>query len=124
VAAIDRDEAAFCVETLEDALARHGSPDNFNIDHGSRFTGRRSHFCLPATSSAWTAKALGATTCFVERSVKREEVSLRAYESVSEARKSIGRYLDIIAAAHIRALTAAYPIKPTSTRCRSSWQPN
>ena len=32
-------EAAFCVETLEDALARHGKPDIFNTDQGWQFTG-------------------------------------------------------------------------------------
>src|SRR5471032_2121800 len=32
-------EAAFCVETLEDALARHGKPEVFNTDRGSQFTG-------------------------------------------------------------------------------------
>ena len=31
-------EAAFCVETLEDALACHGKPDIFNTDQGSQFT--------------------------------------------------------------------------------------
>src|SRR5579863_161725 len=31
-------EAAFCVETLEDALCRHGKPDIFNTDQGSQFT--------------------------------------------------------------------------------------
>jgi hypothetical protein len=31
-------DAAFCVETLEDALARHGKPDIFNTDQGSQFT--------------------------------------------------------------------------------------
>jgi putative transposase len=31
-------EASFCVETLEDALARHGTPDIFNTDQGSQFT--------------------------------------------------------------------------------------
>ena len=36
-------EAAFCVETLEDALARHGKPDIFNTDQGSQFTGRGLH---------------------------------------------------------------------------------
>src|SRR3979411_2803391 len=33
-------EAAFCVETLEDALARHGKPDIFNTDQGSLFMGQ------------------------------------------------------------------------------------
>ena len=32
-------EASFCVETLEDALARHGRPEIFNTDQGSQFTG-------------------------------------------------------------------------------------
>jgi putative transposase len=32
-------EAVFCVETLEDALARRGKPDIFNTDQGSQFTG-------------------------------------------------------------------------------------
>jgi putative transposase len=42
MAAVDHEitmEAAFCVETLEDALARHGRPEMFNIDQGSQFTG-------------------------------------------------------------------------------------
>ena len=56
--------------------------------------------CLPTTAlrSAWTAKGLGGTTfSFVERlwrTVKYEEVYLRAYDSVSQARASIGRHLD------------------------------
>src|ERR1700730_10394615 len=36
-------EVAFCVETLEDALARHGKPDIFNTDQGSQFTGSALH---------------------------------------------------------------------------------
>src|SRR3954447_19935271 len=64
---------------------------------------------------------------FVERlwrSVKYEEVYLRAYDSVGEARASIGRYLDFYNGRRIRALTARHPIKPTSPRCQSAWQPN
>ena len=38
-------EAAFCVETLEDALARHGKPDIFNTDQGSQFTGTTFYGC-------------------------------------------------------------------------------
>ena len=65
---------------------------------------------------------------FVERlwrSVKYEEVYLRAYESVSEARNSIGRYLDFYnRRARIRALTTAPRIKPTSIFLRSARRPN
>src|SRR5437764_8716057 len=58
-------EAAFCVETLEDALARHGKPDIFNTDQGSQFTGSAFTGVLAdsALRSAWTARELGATTC-------------------------------------------------------------
>jgi len=79
-------EAAFCVETLEDALARHGKPEIFNTDQGSQFHRRGpSPARSPATASrsAWMAKEHGGTTCSVERlwrSVKYEEVYLRAYE--------------------------------------------
>ena len=65
---------------------------------------------------------------FVERlwkSVKYEEVYLRAYETVAEARSSIGRSLDFYnATVRIRALTNAPRIKPTSIFLRSARRPN
>jgi putative transposase len=92
-------EAAFCVETLEDALARHGKPDIFNTDQGSQFTGAAFTSVLADNGIAISMDGKGAwrDNVFVERlwrSVKYEEVYLRAYDSVSEARASIGRYLD------------------------------
>jgi len=92
-------EAAFCVETLEDALARHGKPDIFNTDQGSQFTGATFTNVLIKNAIAISMDGKGAwrDNVFVERlwrSVKYEEVYLRAYDSVSEARASIGRYLD------------------------------
>src|SRR5450432_4787184 len=92
-------EAAFCVETLEDALARHGKPDIFNTDQGSQFTGSAFTGVLAANGIAISMDGKGAwrDNVFIERlwrSVKYEEVYLRAYQSVSEARHSIGRYLD------------------------------
>jgi len=42
VARIDHYEAAFCVETLPDAMARHGKPEIFNTYQGLQFTGRPS----------------------------------------------------------------------------------
>ena len=92
-------EAAFCVETLEDALARHGKPDIFNTDQGSQFTGAAFTGVLADNGIAISMDGKGAwrDNVFVERlwrSVKYEEVYLRAYDSVSEARASIGRYLD------------------------------
>ena len=90
-------EAAFCVETLEDALARHGRPDIFNTDQGSQFTGAAFTSVLASNGITISMDGKGAwrDNVFVERlwrSVKYEEVYLRAYDSVSEARASIGRY--------------------------------
>jgi putative transposase len=92
-------EAAFCVETLEDAMARHGKPEIFNTDQGSQFTGQAFTSLLADNGIAISMDGKGAwrDNVFVERlwrSVKYEEVYLRAYDSVSEARMSIGRYLD------------------------------
>src|ERR1700689_5568220 len=91
-------EAAFCVETLEDALARHGKPDIFNTDQGSQFTGTTFTGVLikNAIAISMDGKGTWPDNVFVERlwrSVKYEEVYLLAYDSVSEARTSIGRYL-------------------------------
>jgi putative transposase len=92
-------EAAFCVETLEDALARHGKPDIFNTDQGSQFTGAAFTGVLIKNGIAISMDGKGAwrDNVFVERlwrSIKYEEVYLHAYDSVSKARNSIGRYLD------------------------------
>jgi putative transposase len=92
-------EAAFCVETLEDALAKHGKPEIFNTDQGSQFTGAAFTGVLMRNDIAISMDGKGAwrDNVFVERlwrSVKYEEVYLRAYISVGEARTSIGRYLD------------------------------
>src|SRR3981081_3776637 len=92
-------EAAFCVETLEDALARHGKPGIFNTDQGSQFTGAAFTGVLADNGIAISMDGKGAwrDNVLVERlwrSVKYEEVYLRAYESVGQARDSIGRYID------------------------------
>src|SRR5215216_4589429 len=57
-------EAAFCVETLEDAMARHGKSDIFNTDQGSQFTGSAFTDVLASNGmrSAWSARAPGETT--------------------------------------------------------------
>ena len=92
-------EASFCVETLQDALAKHGKPEIFNTDQGSQFTGEAFTGVLLENGIAISMDGKGAwrDNVFVERlwrSVKYEEVYLRAYDGVSEARSSIGRYLD------------------------------
>jgi putative transposase len=91
-------EAAFCVEALEEALARHGRPEIFNTDQGSQFTSLEFTGVLTAASVSISMDGKGAwrDNVFVERlwrTIKYEEVYLRAYDSVSEARASIVRYL-------------------------------
>jgi putative transposase len=91
-------EAAFCVEALEEALARHGKPDVFNTDQGSQFTGQEFTGVLLRAGVAISMDGKGAwrDNVFVERlwrSVKYEEIYLKAYDTVGEARASIGRYL-------------------------------
>ncbi len=92
-------EVAFCLEAVEEALARHGRPEIFNTDQGSQFTGQDFTGLLLDNAIAISMDGKGAwrDNVFVERlwrSVKYEEVYLRAYDSVAEARASIGRYLD------------------------------
>jgi len=91
-------EAAFCIEALQEALARHGTPDIFNTDQGSQFTSATFTGVLIKNAIAISMDGKGSwrDNVFVERlwrSVKYEEVYLRAYETVSDARTSIGRYL-------------------------------
>lgn len=92
-------DTAFCIEVVEDAMARFGKPEIFNTDQGSQFTSREFTGLLIAADIRISMDGKGAwrDNVFVERlwkSVKYEEVYLRAYASVSEARASIGRYLD------------------------------
>ena len=92
-------EADFCVEALEEALAKHGKPTIFNSDQGSQFSSKDFTGVLIDNKIAISMDGRGAwrDNVFVERlwkSVKYEEVYLRAYDSVGEARASLGRYLD------------------------------
>ena len=90
--------ADFCVEALEEALARHGRPEIFNTDQGSQFTSTDFTKVLKKAEIAISMDGRGAwrDNVFVERlwrTVKYEEVYLRAYTGVAAARASIGRYL-------------------------------
>jgi putative transposase len=92
-------DVAFCLEAVEEALARHGRPEIFNTDQGSQFTSAAFTGLLTKNDIAISMDGRGSwrDNVFVERlwrSVKYEEVYLRAYGSVAEARASLGRYLD------------------------------
>jgi putative transposase len=92
-------DTAFCIEALEEALTRYGTPEIFNSDQGSQFTSHNFTKVLLEQSIAISMDGKGAwrDNVFVERlwkSVKHEEVYLKAYDSVREARSSIGKYLE------------------------------
>jgi putative transposase len=91
-------EAEFCVEALKEAMAKHGRPEIFNTDQGSQFTSIDFTSVLLDAKIAISMDGKGAwrDNVFVERlwrSVKYEEVYLHAYDSVSEARASITKYV-------------------------------
>jgi putative transposase len=92
-------EVEFCLDAVEDALARYGRPEIFNTDQGSQFTSAAFTGLLLDNTIAISMDGRGSwrDNVFVERlwrSIKYEEVYLRAYDSVSDARASLGRYLD------------------------------
>jgi putative transposase len=91
-------EVEFCLDALAEALAHYGKPEIFNTDQGSQFTSAGFTGLLLENAIAISMDGRGAwrDNVFVERlwrSVKYEEVYLRAYDSVGEARMSLGRYL-------------------------------
>jgi len=90
--------ADFCVEALEEALARYGRPEIFNTDQGSQFTSE--DFTGTLKEHGITISMDGKGRCldniFVERlwrSLKYEEVYLHAYATVAEAKAGIGAWL-------------------------------
>ena len=91
-------EADFCIEAVEEALARNGKPDIFNTDQGSQFTSIDFIKVLKDAEIAISMDGKGAwrDNVFVERlwrTIKYEEVYLHAYASVPEARAALARYL-------------------------------
>jgi len=87
----------FCLDAANEAIARHGCPEIFNTDQGSQFTSQEFTGLLKTNSIqiSMDGKGCWRDNVFVERlwkSVKYEEVYLRAYDSVSEAKASLARY--------------------------------
>lgn len=90
--------ADFCVEALEEAIVRHGTPQIMNTDQGSQFTSAQFIGTLNAHGVAISMDGKGCwrDNVFVERlwrSIKYEEVYLHAYDTVSEAKASLARYV-------------------------------
>lgn len=87
----------FCVEAVNEAIHRHGKPEIFNTDQGCQFTSMEFTGLLKQNGIAISMDGKGCwrDNVFVERlwkSVKYEEVYLRAYDSVSEAKQGLSHY--------------------------------
>lgn len=88
----------FCVAALEDALLCYGCPEIFNTDQGAQFTAKAFTAVLKQHEVAISMDGRGRWTdnLFIERlwrSVKYEEVYLKAYETLAEARIELRRYI-------------------------------
>jgi putative transposase len=89
----------FCVAAVEEAMARHGRPEIFNTDQGSQFTSPRFMELLTDAGVRISMDGRGRwmDNVFIERlwrSMKYECIYLHAYETGSEARAGIGRWID------------------------------
>jgi len=88
----------FCVEALQDALNRHGQPEIFNTDQGVQFTSAAflGELETLGVRVSMDGKGRFLDNIFIERlwrSLKYEEVFIKAYGSVPEARIGIGEWL-------------------------------
>jgi putative transposase len=92
-------DTGFCIDALEEAIERFGTPDIFNTDQGAQFTSDAFTGVLKKHGIAISMDGKGRflDNVFVERlwrSLKYEEVYLHAYDDPKEARAGIGRYFD------------------------------
>lgn len=93
-------DVRFCVEALETALGKYGKPEIFNTDQGSQFTSEAFTSVLKENDIriSMDGKGRWVDNVFVERlwrSLKYEEVYLKGYGNVAEARESISAYLHL-----------------------------
>jgi putative transposase len=92
-------DSSFCLESLQQALSRFGRPGIFNSDQGSQFTASAFTDVLRAAGVKISMDGKGRCidNVFVERlwrSLKYEDVYLKAYTNLVEARAGIGRYFE------------------------------
>ena len=90
-------DSAFCVDALEEAIAKYGCPDIFNTDQGSQFTAEVFTNTLRVNNIAISMDGKGRwmDNVFIERlwkSVKYEDIYLKAYASMSEVKNGLVSY--------------------------------
>ena len=90
-------DSTFCVDALEEAIAKFGCPEIFNTDQGSQFTAEIFTTTLRANNIAISMDGKGRwmDNVFIERlwkSVKYEDIYLKAYASMAEVRNGLATY--------------------------------
>jgi putative transposase len=93
-------DTRFCLEAVDEALSKYGKPEIFNTDQGSQFTSEAFTSKLKENNIRISMDGKGSwrDNIFVERlwrTIKYDEVYLKAYRTVTEARKSIGDYVTL-----------------------------
>ncbi|WP_426978996.1 IS3-like element ISAcsp5 family transposase [Acinetobacter johnsonii] len=92
-------ETDFCIDALQEAIVKYGCPEVFNTDQGSQFTSEAflNELKLRNIRISMDGKGRWMDNVMIERlwrSVKHEEVYLKAYDTVKQAKLSIAEYLD------------------------------
>ena len=92
-------DASFCIEALEEALSRYGTPEIFNTDQGSQFTseGFTEKLLSRDIRISMDGKGRWLDNVFIERlwrSVKYEDVYLKAYDSIGAVRQGLRTYFN------------------------------
>src|SRR5680860_993295 len=92
-------DPSFCANALEEAISRYGTPQIFNTDQGSQFTSDAFIGILATHNIRISMDGRGRwmDNVFIERlwkSAKYEEVYLKAYNSIAEARQGLTKYFD------------------------------
>jgi len=91
-------DTTFCIEALDEALDKYGAPEIFNTDQGTQFTSEDFTGVLKSSDIkiSMDGKGRWMDNVFIERlwrSLKYEEVYLKAYDTVAEARAGIGEWI-------------------------------
>jgi len=92
-------DVSFCIEALEEAIHKYGTPEIFNTDQGSQFTSLEFTSILTDNNIkiSMDGRNRWMDNIFIERvwkTLKYQEVYLKAYESISHARKELTRFID------------------------------
>ena len=92
-------DVSFCIEALEEAILKYGRPNIFNTDQGSQFTSDDFTNILKNNNIRISMDGQGRwrDNIFIERlwkTVKYEEVYIKAYESISHAKKELKKFFE------------------------------